>query len=245
MTKVIITKRDYKPLIDFSIFILIFLFVRIYFVNNIKVLNDKISLLYGTSNDNYADFSKIVEPIYSEIESFEIQFGGVIVLFAFITFYNLSKSFKLIKYKFVLFLIEVILVWSIFSNTTTQMKLNAIKDDNYFISLLIFAPFVFFILFDTFVGKKYDITEQVKDKETIIHNDKISDLYKLFELDLISEEEYNQKKEFSIKEKFKREVKETENYSLLLKSKQKGLLTEEEFKIKVENLVNLKYNKKE
>lgn len=234
MSTTIIIKRNYKPLIDFSIFILIFLFARIYFSNIIKVLDGKINSINSNSNN-----------IYSEIESFEVKFGVLIVLFAFIIFYNLSKYFKLTKYKIVLLLIEVILVWSIFSNTTTQMKLNPVKDDTYFISLLIFLPFLFFIYHNTIIGKKVDITEKIKDKEEIIHNDKTDDLDKLFKLNLLSEDEYLSKKEVHIKEKIRVELKDTEEYSLLLKSKQKGLLTDEEFTSKFENLVTLKYNKKE
>ena len=194
------------------------------------------------SSRPFTELSKISEPIYSKIEELEIQFGGVIVLFSIIIFYNLSKYFKLTKHKFVLLIIEVILVWSIFSNTTNEMRLNAIKDDNYFISLLIFLPFFFFIYHNTVTGNRVDITENIKEKETSIHNDKINDLDELFKLKLISEEEYRQKKEFQVKDKISTEVKETEEYNLLLKSKQKGLLTEEEFNTKVENLVTKKYN---
>jgi Short C-terminal domain len=242
MGKIIITKRNYKPLIDFSIFIVIFLFVRVYFVNNTKLLNSKIDILYMDTIRPFTELSKIAEPIHSKIAELEIQFGGVIVLFGLIVFYNLSKYFKLAKHKFVLLIIEVVLVWSVFSSTTTEMRLNAIKDDNYFISLLIFAPFLFFIYHNTVTGKRVDITENIKEKETSVHNDKINDLDKLFKLNLISEEEYRQKKEFQVKSKISAEVKEMEEYSLLSKSKQKGLLTEEEFNTKVENLVTKKYN---
>lgn len=250
MNKTIITKRSYNPLIDFSIFVLIFLFIRMYFVNTINALNLKIDLIYDKRKYDIAtetfseDVSKIVAPIYDKIEYLSIQFGLLVIISAFVIFYNLSRYFNHVKHKFVLLLVEVILVSIIFSNTSTDMKINADDDDN-FISLLIFIPFLFFIYHNTLIGKKVDITKQVKDKEETAHNDDINDLNKLFELNLISKEEYDKKKEFRLKEKIREEIKETEEYNLLLKSKQKSLLTEDEFNKKVENLVNIKYNKKE
>ena len=128
--------------------------------------------------------------------------------------------------------------WIIFSSTTSTIRLSANEDDRYFISLLIFLPFLFYIYKESIIGKTIDITEEVKNKIETKHEDSISDLNKLLEMELISQEEYNEKKEFRIKEKIRTEIKDTEEYSLLFTSKQKGLLTEEEFNTKVENLVS-------
>lgn len=240
MNTTIIIQRNYKPLIDFSIFISIFLSVRFYFINHIVELNNKIDLLYINSNNANADFSK---PLYSDIESFEIQFGGLIVLFGLIIFYNLSKYFNQLKHQFVLLIIEIIFVWIIFSCTTTEMKLNAVENDRYYISLLIFIPYLYFIYHNSIIGKKVDVSGKIKIKKEIILNEKINDLNKLSELNLISQEDYDQKKEILIKDKIREDIKETEEYSLLLKSKQKGLLNEDEFNTKVENLINIKFIK--
>jgi hypothetical protein len=62
-------------------------------------------------------------------------------------------------------------------------------------------------------------------------------------MDLISQEEYNEKKEIGTKEKIRIEMKDTEEYNLLLKSKEKGLLTEQEFNTKIENLISRKSQK--
>lgn len=239
----IITQKNYKPLIDFSIFISIFLLVRLYFINNLEDLNNKIDLSYNNSNNDSTNFSKITESIYSDIESFEIQFGGLIVLFGFIIFYNLSKYFNQLKHQFVLLIIELIFVWIIFSCTTTEMKLNAIKNDRYYISLLIFIPYLYFIYHNSIIGKKLDVAGKIKIKKEIILNEKINDLNKLYELNLISHEDYVEKKEILTKEKMKEDIIETEEYSLLLKSKQKGLLNEVEFNTKVDNLINKKFIK--
>lgn len=241
--KTIITKRDFNPLIAFFILIVIFLSVRFCYIYLFTYNETEYHKIFNQySNEPYEILHDKLEPIHQIRWDLEYQFGGVIALFALIIFYNLSKYFKLTKHKLVLLIIEVILVWSVFSSTTTEIRLNAIKDDNYFISLLIFAPFLFLIYHNTVLGKRVDITEDIKEKETSVHNDKINDLDKLFKLNLISEEEYRQKKEFQVKSKISAEVKETEEYNLLSKSKQKGLLTEEEFNAKVENLVTKKHN---
>ncbi len=62
---------------------------------------------------------------------------------------------------------------------------------------------------------------------------------------LITEEEYVIKKEQKIKEKISNEIRQTQEYKLLLKSKEKGLLNEVEFKSKLEILINENYTKQD
>ncbi len=92
------------------------------------------------------------------------------------------------------------------------------------------------------IGKQIDITEEVKNKIDVSHKENLNDLESLLKLELISQEEYNEKREFRVKEMIRIEIKETEEYILLIKSKQKGLLSDDEFNTKVENLVVKKYN---
>ncbi|MFY7743542.1 MAG: hypothetical protein ACOVQR_12900, partial [Flavobacterium sp.] len=234
MNKIIIIKRNYNPLIQFLTLISLFLIVRQLFVFKFESLEIELSEFYRNNDyKNSYDTS-----IYNEITNHEIFYGIVIVLFALFNFLMLVKRFKTKENKYSLFLLEFVIVWIIFAFTSTELKLNTIKEDNYFISLLIFFPYFHFIYVETILGTKLDITEQVKKKELKKYSDDILDLHKLHEKDLISVEEYNNKLEIQSKEKLRKEIKETEEYTLLLQAKQKNLITEDEFNVKIENLIN-------
>lgn len=243
--KTIITQRNFKPLYHFLIILSIFLLTRLYFVFQFKSLGRRTVAIMEL--DQLAHDSKYTHDmygsLYKEISVVEGQYGWVIVIFALLVFYNLSKYFKTIKHKFILFLIELSLVFLVFSMTTSELRLNAHEDDKYFISLLIFLPFLYFIYHNSLIGKTVDISTKIKGKTEQLHNEDLNDLENLFKLNLISKEEYNKKKDFRIKDKIRVELEDSEEYNLLVKSKLKGLLTEEEFKIKFENLVNNEYKK--
>jgi hypothetical protein len=235
MNAIILTKRGYKPLVDFSIFLLIFLYIRWYFVDKLRILKDEIELNLPNQ--------KLVNSLFDKRDSFEYQCGFFIILFALLITYNLSKYFKSAKHKIGLVVFQLLNLLIIFSITNSEIKFNPIENDIYFFSLLIFVPFLPIIYFRTIEGKKVDVTEIIKEETVKEYSDNVDDLEKLLKLNLLSEKEYNEKKELQIKEKIRSEIKESEEYNLLLKSKQKGLLTENEFNIKVEHLINLKYQK--
>jgi hypothetical protein len=117
--------------------------------------------------------------------------------------------------------------------------------DRYLMSYFIFLPYLYLIYDKIIIGKQIDITQEVKSKVDSSHKENLNDLDNLLKLDLITMEEYNEKREFRVKEKIRIEIKQTEEYTLLQKTKQKGLLSEDEFNTKVENLVNRKYNAEE
>lgn len=242
--RTIIIKRNYKTLFTFVFLILIFLTVRFSFIRNLEEIDSQVQTIYEkytNTSDNSFNYSKIDEltpPYYDKIFRLADNYGFTIVLFSIVIFFILLKKPKNKKSKFYLLLTIIIIDWIIFSSTTSTIRLSANEDDRYFISLLIFLPFLFYIYKESIIGKIIDITEEVKNKIETKHEDSISDLNKLLEMELISQEEYNEKKEFRIKEKIRTEIKDTEEYSLLFTSKQKGLLTEEEFNTKVENLVS-------
>ena len=100
--------------------------------------------------------------------------------------------------------------------TTSELRLNAHEDDKYFISLLIFLPFLYFIYHNSLIGKTVDISTKIKGKTEQWHNEDLNDLENLFKLNLISKEEYNKKKDFRIKDKIRVELEDSEEY------KQKG-----------------------
>lgn len=247
--QIIITKRNYNVLIGFIILISVFLFFRFHYQNLFISIEQEVDKIYDTYfNINDKVSSKLIEsktyPLYDKTRDLEWQFGFIIIFFTIISFLILVGKYKSLKDNFLLFLTFAFLDWSIFAITQSREDcdtlLNVYKNDNYFVSLLFLCPFLYFIYKETIIGQKIDITEDIKNKAHINHEDSLKDLNKLLEMDLISQEEYNEKKELRTKEKTRTEIKDTEEYNLLLKSKEKGLLTEQEFKTKVENLVSKK-----
>ncbi|MDI5948904.1 SHOCT domain-containing protein [Flavobacterium yafengii] len=244
--KTIIIKRDYKTLFTLIFLILLFLTVRFSFIKNLEEIDSQVQTIYEKytdSSNNSFDYSKIdklTPPYYDKIFRLAENYGFTIVLFSIVIFFILLNKPKYKKSKFYLLLTIIMIDWIIFASTTSTIRLSANEDDKYFISLLIFLPFLFYICKESIIGKTIDITAEVKNEIETKHEDSISDLKKLLEMELISQEEYNEKIEFRTKEKIRTEIKDTEEFNLLLKSKQKGLLSEEEFNTKVENLVSKK-----
>lgn len=113
--------------------------------------------------------------------------------------------------------------------------------NTYFINYLLFIPHLFIIYRQTFVGETVDLSNEIKHNEEKIFSNSLGDLKKLLELGQISEQEFNSKKETILKKKIETEIKLTEEYKLLAKTKNTGLINEEEFKLKLNNLIDKKY----
>ncbi|SHG32074.1 hypothetical protein SAMN05444396_10880 [Flavobacterium segetis] len=94
-----------------------------------------------------------------------------------------------------------------------------------------FLPYCYLIFKYSIIGIKEDITVEIKERLENRHNEKLDDLDTLLSLNLLSTKQH----------KKKADLKETEEYNLLTKSKTIGLLTEQEFNDKVSFLVNKKY----
>lgn len=114
--------------------------------------------------------------------------------------------------------------------------------DKYLMSYFIFIPYLYIIYDKIIIGKQIDITQEVISEREMFYNESVDELNKLLEMGLLSQEEYQIKKESRTQEKARIEIKDTEEYSLLIKAKQKRHITEEEFDNKVERLVNKKIN---
>lgn len=250
--KTVITKRNYNPLIGLSVLLPIYLIIRLIYRNLFESIEREITKLYHLYWDADIDATdKIIEakvkPQYEMINALELQLGLILVVITLISYLILVKLCKTNKSKFFLLVFFVFLDWIIFEITNSGEGwygfLNSYKDDQYYVSLLFFVPFLYFIYKETIIGIKEDKTEELKIEFDTKYEDNLKDLDKLLEMNLISKEEYRNKKEIRVKEKIEKEIKETEEYNLLLKSQQKGLLNEEEFKTKVEDLINKKYNK--
>jgi hypothetical protein len=100
---------------------------------------------------------------------------------------------------------------------------------------------LFIIYRQTFVGDTVDLSNEIKYNEEKKFSNSLGDLKKLLELGQISEQEFNSKKETILKKKIETEIKLTEEYKLLEKTKNTGLINEDEFKFKFFNLIEKKY----
>ncbi|WP_396164871.1 SHOCT domain-containing protein [Flavobacterium sp.] len=241
--RTVIIKREYKSLLAFLIFISLFLIIRQNFANNIEVLYNKwTSIQFTNQSLPWVELEKLVSPYMLKIRDIERNFGFLIIFFSILIFSFLTTKLKSKNEKISLFFISSFLVF-IITDIARGIEISIKEKDEYYLSLLIFLPFSYFIYKETIMGQKIDITEEIKNKANVNHDDNLKDLNKLLEMDLISQEEYNEKKELGTKEKIRIEMKDTEEYNLLLKSKEKGLLTEQEFNTKIENLISHKSQK--
>jgi hypothetical protein len=106
---------------------------------------------------------------------------------------------------------------------------------------LIFIPHLFLIYKYTFLGETVDLSSEIKHNEEKKFSNSLGDLKKLLEQGQISDEEFNVKKEVILKKKIEMEIKLTEEYKLLEKTKDTGLINESEFGLKFKNLIDKKY----
>ncbi len=110
---------------------------------------------------------------------------------------------------------------------------------------VIFIPYLYLIYTHSIVGIKEDITIEVKNKKDEKHIDSLEDLDKLLKLNLLTNQEHQQKKELQKKNKIREDIKETEEYNLLIKSKAIGLINEDEFNMKIKGLIDKIYKENE
>lgn len=240
----VVTKRDFKYAILFTVHIALFFIIYMYFQKATNDIKNQVDTMY----DSYKHVtSEQYMPYYLQLESLKTQFAILYAISALIILYVLFKAKNKINIIISLLLLftMIYVCYPFKGDFTVPIEPTSYADLTYYSYYYLFLPYGYLIFKYSIIGIKEDVTEQVKQKEENIHNDKTDDLDKLFRLNLLSEDEYLSKKEVHVKEKIRVELKDTEEYSLLLKSKQKGLLTDEEFTSKFENLVILKYNKKE
>ena len=238
--RTIIIKRDYSLIINFFIIIILFYIVRVIFCNIFESLENNYHLTFNKYyNISEEKFEAISSEIYRQRYSNEVFYGVLIVIFSLAEFYILSKKLKSKKEKLWVFSILFILTFSVFANTSNELRFNPLHKNNY-ISFLIFLPILFYIYKLSIIGVKIDVTDDIKEKLNIRLKEDTDDLDNLLKMELITKKEYTDKKEKYIKDKIKIELKNSDEYNLLLKSKEKGILTEEEFNTKIENLVSKK-----
>ena len=233
MNRIIKIERSYKPLIYFAILIVVFLIVRKYILTELRdIYNQQYTNIWNQS---------LKLSYYDTLQKNSYLYGTFIIIYSLFIFLSLNEFLKSSKEKWSFLIIQVVFVFLVFALTSYESQNNEIEQDNYYISLIIFIPYLLIIYSNSLIGKQKDITKEVSKKQKEEDELQDDDLKKLFHLDLITQKEYNEKKMFQIKERIRKNLKDTEEYNLLMKSKEKGLLSENELKNKIEILINLKF----
>ena len=194
---------------------------------NIELYEQKINMLYDyLNNEDFQDNYEIGKIDINKINLTDIELPEG------------KNSNEILEYLLkqnlqYLFTINDDIYFKVLSNNfSTLMKISLNKEKA--------------ILNDNFIS--YVLSELVLQRKTnnillpiVNFNVNLLDLKKLLKLGQISEQEFNSKKETILKKKIETEIKLTEEYKLLEKTKNTGLITEEEFKLKLNNLIDKKY----
>lgn len=233
------TVRSYKYLI-ISILIFLALFIaKIYYeyIDNLEYQGETNYDYYTDTNyKNFIDFTKSQQDILANVLMISVISSLIIII-------NKIKDFKSGIQKLILVIWFIYVISIIVGLIDRQMYGDYAYRicKTYFINYLLFIPHLFIIYRQTFVGETVDLSNEIKHNEEKKFSNSLGDLKKLLELGQISEQEFNSKKETILKKKIETEIKLTEEYKLLEKTKNTGLITEEEFKLKLNNLIDKKY----
>jgi hypothetical protein len=207
-----------------------------------KVLRQIQNSSYPNPVSNY-DTDKGWLEYLSNIRLIENFFKNIVFISVAITVYIVIKEFKQLKKGIN---IIIILIWGIYiivsvvEFTDHSLSLRNAYDDN-LMGYFLFVPHLILIYKYTFIGETFDLSKEIKQNEKNKFTNNLGDLKKLLELGQISYEEFNSKKETILKKKIESEIIFTEEYKLLKKTKNTGLINEIEFDLKFKNLIEKKY----
>jgi hypothetical protein len=105
-------------------------------------------------------------------------------------------------------------------------------------SVILFIPYVFFIIRDVIIGKKIDITNRIISSKNNNFNDIVKNLKSLKDANVISEEQYNNKILQSKRANKKVNFMLSEEYRTLANLKNQGIFTDDEFAMKIEEIID-------
>lgn len=183
---------------------------------------------------------------YYDAQKLEEYLGLIYFCSSLIIIYNLYNDIKSdnnsISKILIFFLVSY--VFYVFEDVNgLSIPFHTKRNDSltYYSYYYSFLPYCFLIFKYSIIGIKEDITLEIKERLGNKHHEKLDDLDTLLSLDLLSTKQHKKKKKKEKLDKIKADLKETEEYNLLTKSKIIGLLTEQEFDDKVSFLMKKKY----
>jgi len=229
--KTIITKRNYLPLILFILSMVCCWYSLTVSTNEWKINFDK---YYATENNDLLEVAASINLAYAV---------NLIIFSVILLCYIIISAPKESKILFsVLF---VVVAWAVITDFKfDQIDILSVGDfqNNLKYMVFLFSPYIYFIIRDTFIGKKVDITETIKDNKRQESKKSIEELMKLKQQEIISENQFSQKANQILKEQIKTEFFVTEEYKTLLNLKNKGMFTKQEFDEKIEEIVQKRMN---
>ncbi|WP_297869552.1 hypothetical protein [uncultured Flavobacterium sp.] len=229
------TVRSYKYLIITILNFIVLFIAKIYY----EYLDNLDNPFVFSGDERESNF-------YREINSKQDILANILMISVILSLIIIIKKIK----DFKLGIEKLILgIWFIYLITMMVEFLNFQTGDiayrickTYFFNYLLFIPHLFIIYRKTFIGEIIDLSNEIINKEEKKFSNSLEDLKKLLELGQISEQEFNSKRETILKKKIETEIKLTEEYKLLEKTKNTGLINEDEFKFKFFNLIEKKYH---
>ena len=233
------TVRDFKYLILTFVNIIIIFLVTIYY-EKIKSVEYQFTGQEEYNDVNVAEFYKNQE---SQLDIYTNVLFISILISIFITLYEFNAIRRSsIKWLFIVWVIYIISALVDFGTHSNSAEFIFKENKEYLWSYFLFFPHLIFILQYTIIGKKIDITNEIEEKENLIKDSQISNLDSLYTSGILSEIEFNEKKEQVVKDKIKVDIKKTKEYDLLVSTKNTGLLTDKEFENKLNILIEKTFN---
>jgi hypothetical protein len=243
--KTIIIKRSYGLAI-FAIFhFLLFAITKFIIYKNIIEIDNSLAVV--------VDSREAFDNVYRLKDSLETNFGILYALSALVIAYILYLEIKNSRGNIrvnalgLLIFLFCYVFYAFGQNSSIELHpdTRGYSSFEFYSYYVIFIPYLYLIYKYSIVGIKEDITIEVKNKKDEKHIDSLEDLDKLLKLNLLTNQEHQQKKELQKKNKIREDIKETEEYNLLIKSKAIGLINEDEFNMKIKGLIDKIYKENE
>ena len=238
-----IIKRDF-----FALILLLFtVFICYFILKNVtlewKEVFDKFYAFTSQYEGNWYE-TKTYSFYEATFKDLNITYATTLSIFSFLLFIFivLKNPEKIGLFLGILYLLFSWAIITDFNFTKIDIISSGDFKHNLYLMLALFSPYFYFIVTDTLIGDKIDITECIIETKNSETNQLIEELNILREQDIISTEQFEIKKTNILKEQFKTEFLITDEYKILLSLKEKGLFTTQEFNDKIEEVINKKLN---
>lgn len=219
---------------DFSSLVIVILIIIIYFVAY-NIFKDNYLYYQGRVQDNLSiDVSNWDEKSAGKMRNIDTAYIIFLIILSFITL-----IYSIVKIKKHLIFIAVYVIIIFFFTAFYRISLESeIKNNGLLFSVILFIPYVFFIIRDVIIGKKIDITNRIISSKNNNFNDIVKNLKSLKDANVISEEQYNNKILQSKRANKKVNFMLSEEYRTLANLKNQGIFTDDEFAMKIEEIID-------
>lgn len=204
--KTTITRRNFIPLILLIISVIACYISLTNLTGNWKSLFDQFYEFTSQYKGNFYD-TETYRIFDAKFKGLNLSYAITLAFFSLILFmYIFATNVK----EFSIFFASLYLIfsWAIITNFKfDNIDVLSAGDykNNLNMMLLLFSPYLYFTIRDTFIGKKEDITSIVLDEKRTESKKTIDDLLRLREQEIISPEQFSEKANNILKEQLKTE----------------------------------------